>query len=102
MAAAPASMTAGQNLMVGGGVDEIATIMTLQITALSGATVKVQGSMDGGTTKVDLQMMPWGSSTGVSSATATGGFRCDVAGIPNVYLDCAAGTATISYRFVNG
>lgn len=97
----PAVMAASDNTMIGGGVDETATILCIQITALSGATVKVQGSHDG-TTKVDLQMMPWGSSTGAGSATGTGGWRCDVAGIPFVYLDCAAGTATVYYRFVNG
>ena len=102
MAKDPANMTAGTNQEIGGGVDETANILCLQITALSGATVKVQGSMNGGSTKVDLLMMPWGSSTGVASATGVGGFRCDVAGIPNVYLDCAGGTATIYHRIVNG
>lgn len=102
MAKDPAVMTAGTSTQIGGGVDETANILCLQITALSGATVKVQGSMDGGSTKVDLQMMPWGSSTGAGSATATGGFRCDIAGIPFVYLDCAAGTATIYHRIVTG
>lgn len=97
----PSTFAAGENKQIGGGADEIATILCLQITALSGATVKVQGSHDA-STKVDLQMMPWGSSTGVASATAVGGFRCDVAGIPFVYIDCAAGTATVYHRYVNG
>lgn len=103
MAVGPkADLSGTDNRLIGGTADEIATILCIQITALAGGgTVKVQGSMDN-TTKVDLQMMPWGSSTGVASATAAGGFRVDVAGIPFVFLDNVTGTASVYWKFVNG
>ncbi len=104
MAGKSYSLTAGTSALVGGGIENAATIMALHITALSGATVTVSGNCDGAglTNDVDLIMRPFGSDTGVASATAVGAWRIDVAGLDQVYVSCAGGTCTFFVNNVNG
>lgn len=90
------TILAGENVMLS-GAEITAQTLTLQLITVTGSTLKVQGSLDGGTTKVDLLMIPGGSATGVTSTTSAGLWRVDITGIPYVYLDCAGGTSAVGY-----
>lgn len=59
----------------------------LQIVGtISAGTAAVYGSMDGGTTKVALLLVPWDSTTTATSFSAAGAWRVDLSGVPRVYL----------------
>lgn len=90
------TILAGENVALAGAV-ETAQTLALQLITVTGSTLKVQGSLDGGTTKVDLLMIPAGSATGVTSTTSAGLWRVDITGIPYVYLDCSGGTSAVGY-----
>lgn len=63
----------------------------IQVTGTFTATLKVQGSNDGGTTWVDLELLPWGGpGTPATSITAAGGWWVVTSGIGIVKVTCSA------------
>lgn len=103
MAAVKYTVVVGTPMLVGGGIENAAAIMAIHVPA-TGGTLTVSGALDqaGATNKVDLQMMPFGSSTAVSSANAAGAWRVDVAGIDRVYLSSASADTVVWVNHVNG
>lgn len=85
-----------------GGSFEDAGGIGIQCTAISGATVTVSLSNDGGTTKTDALLIPVGSATGVVSFAATGAWRVDTSGFTQVWVTSTAGTCTIIVRTYRG
>lgn len=100
--ATPRAVLSSGSAVIGGCTETKASILAIQTIALAGATLTVEGSLDEGTTWNALLMMPWGSATGVTSATATGAWRVDIAGIPLIRINSSGGTSTTYYVFVNG
>lgn len=101
--AVPQSLTfaSGENKNLIGAEDNLAGGVALQITAISGATVTVRLTQDN-TNFVDALMIPVGSATGVTSATATGAWRVDCSGFVNVNVLSTGGTCTIKFQPYRG
>lgn len=67
--------------------DHDASQLAVQVVgSINAGSFSIQGSLDGGTTKVKLLMVPWGSTTTVTDPTAAGAWRVDTSGIKRVYL----------------
>lgn len=81
--------------------DGIAGGIALHITALSGATVTVRLTQNN-SGYVDALMIPVGSATGVTSATAVGAWRVDCSGFLNVNLLSTGGTCTVHWAAYRG
>lgn len=68
------------------GSDALASQMAIQVPTVSAGSFSIKGSNDGGVTLVALLMVPWGSATPVTSASAAGGWRVDLSGIERCYF----------------
>lgn len=81
--------------------DAIAGGLALQVSAISGATVTVRLSQNG-SDYVTALMVPVGSATGVTSASAAGAWRVDCSGFRIVNISSASGTCTALWDTYRG
>jgi hypothetical protein len=97
----PFTLSAAGEYYLGDGEVGLASQMSVQLTDPSAMalTLAVQGTVDG-TNYKDLLMLPVGSATPVTSATAVNIWRVDTSGLKRVRLSVsgfsAAGTATFA------
>jgi hypothetical protein len=90
------------------GDQEAASQVSIQVVGtINSGSFSIQGSNDGGTTKVKLLLVPWGSTTTVTDPTAPGAWRCDASGIARIWfvpasLDPIDGTVSVYYKAVRG
>lgn len=67
-------------------------------SAAFSATIQCQGSFDGGTTWVALQVVNLNDGTTATSITANGIYRADVGGVPQHRWQCTAFTSATSAK----
>jgi hypothetical protein len=77
----------GQTKELGDTSPGTAGQMGIQVTGtFSAGAISIEGSNDGGTTKVPLLIVPWGSVTTQTTIVANGGYRVDGSCVKRIYV----------------